>query len=205
MLRQVTVSVVIGTFLIGMYYVVDASYVQPVREDVLEQKLGQLRPGLSFVKVLQMDESQRSALVQSMPYETRLLVIQEARKYPSFASETVDDIKKVTGSDVRFVKLTQIDRLKGYDASGTASIIESGGKTFLRLEGFSVTPGFDQRVFLTRDGSVEAGADVGLLKATSGSQNYDVTGIDTETYNIVIIFSKTFDVYYAHAKFPRPE
>lgn len=205
MLRQVTVSIVIGTFLVGMYYVVDASYVQPVREDALAAALERFQPGLSVGVVLAMDEHQRAALVKSMPSDLQLLLVQEAKSRPSFVSESVGDIKKQTGSDARFAKLTQITALKGYDASGTALIIESGGSKFLRLEGFAVTPGIDQRVFLTKDGSVETGVDIGPLKASSGPQNYDATGVDTDTYNVVIIYSKTFDAYYAHARFLKSE
>lgn len=196
-----TLFVIAGTLLIGAYYVVDATYVQPAQQDVFSEKLTAFQPGLSFVKMMQMEEPQRAALIHSMPSDTKFLVMQEAKKHPSFVTETVGDIKAQSGSDVRLLKLTQVAALKGYDASGTAALMESGPKSFLRFDGFGVTPGFDQRVYLTKDGSVSTGVDLGLLKATTGSQNYDITGIDTETYNIVIIYSKTFDEYYAHARF----
>lgn len=201
MLRQVTLSVIIGTFLIGTYYVVAASYIPAEQQNRLAVMLAEYQPGLTFEMLLSMDEVQRAALVQGMPSTTVMLVMQEAKTRPSFASESIDDIRQAAGSDVRLAKFAQVTALKGHGASGTAILIQSEGGEFLRLERFNVSPGLDQRVFLTKDGSIFTGVDLGTLKATSGPQNYVIPHVNTEEYNIVIIYSRTFDEYYAHARF----
>ncbi|MFY9301254.1 MAG: DM13 domain-containing protein [Candidatus Nitrosotenuis sp.] len=202
MLRTVTLSVIIGTFLIGMYYVVAATYVQPAQQDRLSAALMAYQEGLTYDKLVSLDEATRYDLIQKMPSATTLMIIQEARNHPSFIAESKDEIKEISGSnDLRMVKLTPIAGLKGFSAKGTAAIFVSDQMTFLRLEDFGVTSGIDQHLYLTKDGSISTGIDLGRLKASQGSQNYDITGVDTETYDILIIYSKPFDTYYTHARF----
>lgn len=203
MLRQVTLFVIVGTFLMGTYYVVDATYVQPTQRDALQTGLDQFQDGLTYIKLLQLDEQLRSQLLRSMPSDTRMLVMEEAAKHPTFSSETLDDIRALTGSDVRILRTATIDGLKGHDASGTVSLVESGSKMFLRLDGFSVTPSIDLEVYLTKDGSVDTGVEIGSLKATAGSQNYEITGISADTYNVMVVYSAAFEEYYAFAKIPK--
>ena len=202
MLRTVAVSVIIGTFLIGMYYVVAATYVQPIQQDKLAYALDDLKPGLSYEQLIALDEEERYYLIQQSPSSTRQLLLQEATNHPSFIAESKDEIKKASSSDeLRMLKLTPIAGIKGFTAQGTAAIYGSGDTTFLRLEDFSITSGIDQHVYLTKDASITTGTDLGVLKATQGEQNYDITGIDTKVYDIMVIYSKSFDIYYAHARF----
>jgi hypothetical protein len=206
MLRAVAVSVMIGTFLIGMYYVVEASYVQPIQQNKLADTLNGFQAGLSYEKLVALDESERYLLVQQMQSDTIHLILQEAQNHPSFIVESKDQIKQTSNSDdLRLVTLTTIAGLKGFTADGTASIFSSGEMVFLRLEDFGITSGIDQHLYLTKDGSVATGIDLGKLKASQGDQNYDITGIDTEIYNVLIVYSKTFDTYYAHARFLKTE
>jgi hypothetical protein len=206
MLRTVAISVIIGTFLIGTYYVVAASYVQPIQTDKLASELNNFQEGLTFEKFISLDEDQRSVLVQQMKSSTITMLLQEARNHPSFIAEKPDEIKVQSGSnEIKLAQLTQISGLKGYKSQGEAAIIMSGEKVFLRLQEFGVTSGIDQHVYLTKDGTIETGIDLGRLKASQGEQYYDITGIDTEIYNILIIYSKTFDTYYASAKFLKTE
>lgn len=202
MLRAVAISVIIGTFLIGTYYVVAAVYVQPIHQDKLEAALDDLRPGLSYEQLVALDEEERYYLIQQSTSNTRQLILQEATNHPSFTDESKDRIKEISGAeDLRLITMTPIAGIKGFAAHGTADIFDSGEMTFLRLEDFAVTSGIDQHIYLTKDGVVATGIDLGRLKATQGEQNYDITGIDTDVYNILIIYSKTFDMYYAHARF----
>ncbi len=206
MLRTVAVSVIIGTFLIGMYYVVAATYVQPIQQDKLTAALGDLQSGLSYAQLIALDEEERYYLIQQSPSSTRQLLLQEATNHPSFIAESKDQIKEISNSDdLRMLKLTPIAGIKGFMAQGIAAIYGSGDTTFLRLEDFSITSGIDQHVYLTKDASIATGIDLGRLKATQGEQNYDITGIDAEVYDIVVIYSKTFDTYYAHARFLKTE
>lgn len=201
MLRQVTLFVIIGTFLIGTYYVVAASYAPSEQQSKLAAQLNDFQPGLGFEKLMSMDEAERARLVGLMPSETIRLLTEEAKTRPSFMSESLDDLKLEAGSDLQLVKFSQITALKGYSAAGTAILVQSASGSYLRLENFNVTPGIDQRIFLTKDGSISSGVDLGRLKATVGSHNYAIPPINTEEYNIVIIYSKTLDAYYAHARF----
>ncbi len=206
MLKTITISIMIGTFLIGTYYVLAASYLPPVQENKLVSALNEIKPTLTYEKFISMDESERTALVGQMPSGTVRMLLQEAQNHPSYVSEDIDWIKLESNSnDIRFTKLTQITGVKGYDASGTASIVYAGNMLFLRLEDFSVTSGIDQRLYLTKDGTTASGVDLGLLKASAGNQNYDITGIDVDAYNILIIYSRTFDTYYAYTKFLKTE
>ena len=202
MLKTVTLSIMIGTFLIGTYYVLAASYVPPVQENKLVSALNEVQINLTYDKFISMSENERMALVQQMPSGTARMLLEEAQNHPSYISEDTDKIKTESNSnDIRFTKLTQITGVKGYDGSGTASIVYAGDMAFLRLEDFSVTGGIDQHLYLTKDGTSASGIDLGPLKASVGNQNYNITGIDTDAYNVMIIYSKTFDTYYAYTKF----
>ncbi len=202
MLRVVTLSVIVGTFLIGVYYVVAATYMPPIPQDKLSEALSAYQDGFSYDNLVVLDEGDRYALIQQMPSITRQLILQEAKNRPSFIAESKDQLKKLSSSsDLKLVKLTTIAGLKGFSAQGTAAVFDSGTMAFLRLEDFGVTSGIDQHLYLTKDGSISTGISLGKLKASQGSQNYDITGIDVETYNVLIIYSKPFDMYYAHAQF----
>lgn len=206
MLKTITISIMIGTFLIGTYYVLAASYLPPVQENKLVSALSKIKTDLTYEKFISMDENERASLVQQMPYGTIQMLLQEAQNHPNYVSEDTEKIKlESNSSDIRFTKLTQIAGVKGYDAGGIASIVYAGNMVFLRLEDFSVTSGIDQHLYLTKDGTIASGIDLGPLKASEGSQNYDITGIDVDAYNIMIIYSKTFDTYYAHTKFLKAE
>lgn len=206
MLRAVTLSVMIGTFLIGMYYVVAATYVQPVQQDKLSAALTDFQDGLSYEQLVGLDENDRYRLVQQMSSETLRMVMQEARNHPSFIDEDKKQIREMSGSnDLKLTKQIPIAGLKGFLAQGTAEVFDSGEMSFLRLEDFGITSGIDQHLYLTKDGSVSTGIDLGRLKASQGSQNYDITGIDIETYGVLIIYSRPFDTYYAHAQFPKAD
>lgn len=206
MLRAVTISIVIGTFLIGSYYVVALSFVQPEQKNKLGMILSEVQPDLTYEKFIALSEDQKSFLIQNMPMSTRNLILDEARNNPSFAAESKDLITAQSGAtELRMIKLTQISGIKGYDADGTASVFVSGSMTFLRLQDFGVASGIDQRLYLTKDGTILTGIDIGPLKASQGDQNYDITSVDHDTYNVLIIYSRPFDLYYAYAKFIKTE
>jgi len=165
-----------------------------------------MQTDLTYEKLISMTENERMTLVQQMPSNTIQMLLEEAQNHPSYISENTDKIKLESNSnDIRFTKLTQITGVKGYDGSGTASIVHAGDMTFLRLEDFSVTSGIDQHLYLTKDGTSASGVDLGPLKASVGDQNYNITGINTDVYSVMIIYSKTFDTYYAYTKFLKAE
>ena len=206
MLRTVTISVIIGTFLIGSYYVVAASYVQPEQQNKLTLALTEVRPDLTYEKFVALDEDEKSFLIQTMPFATRNMILDEARDRPSFASESRDIMTELSGAtELRMIKLTPISGVKGYGAAGEAAVYVSGEMIFLRLQDFGIASGIDQKLYLTKDGTIETGIEIGALKASQGDQNYNISGIDHDVYNTLIIYSKPFEMYYGYAKFIRPE
>ena len=205
MLKAVTISVIIGTFLIGSYYVAASSFVAPVQHDRLALALGEVQPGLTYEKFITSSEDEKYSLLAIMSSDTRRMILDEARDRASFISEGKDEIISYTGPDTKMITFTQVSGIKGYDAQGTASVFVGNDAKFLRLEDFGVAGGIDQHVYLTKDGTPGTGIDVGLLKATQGDQNYDITSIDPNEYHVLIIYSNLFDAYYAHAELLKTE
>lgn len=206
MLRTVTISVIIGTFLIGSYYVVAASYVQPEQQNKLGMALSEIRQDLTYEKFIVLSEDTKAFLIQTMPSSTRNLILEEARDRPSFAAESKDIMTEISGtSELRMIKLTTISGVKGYDAGGQTTVYVSGKSTFLRLQDFGIASGIDQKLYLTKDGTVDTGIEIGSLRASQGDQNYDISGIDHDTYSILVIYSKPFELYYGYAKFVKPD
>ena len=93
-------------------------------------------------------------------------------------------------------------------AAGTAKVITSDGKTFVRFEDFEVENGPDLFVYLSAGdpaGSQRALADdfvdLGRLKGNIGDQNYEVpAGTDLEKYRTAVIWCRRFTVAFAAAE-----
>jgi Electron transfer DM13 len=89
--------------------------------------------------------------------------------------------------------------------SGTATIIETEpGKHTLRFEDFSVLNGPDLFVYLSPDatGYSDAALELGRLKATDGSFNYELpAGTDPADFASAIIWCKQFSHLFAVAPF----
>ena len=87
--------------------------------------------------------------------------------------------------------------------SGSALIIETEpGVYVLRFEDFSVQNGPDLFVYLSTspDGYGDSSYNLGQLKATDGSFNYDIPpGVDPWAYGSVIIWCEPFAVLFATA------
>ena len=109
MLRAITISVIIGTFLIGSYYVVATSYVPPEPQNNLDMMLSELQPDLTYEKFTSLSEDQKLLLVGTMPYDTKKMLLVEVRDRPSFAAESKDLMTGISGTpDRRMVKTTPI-------------------------------------------------------------------------------------------------
>ena len=87
--------------------------------------------------------------------------------------------------------------------SGTASVLEiEPGRYLLRFEAFSVTNGPDLRVYLSPSGTgyADGALDLGKLKATDGSFNYELPDdFDPGAWASVVIWCEPFAVQFAHA------
>ena len=99
--------------------------------------------------------------------------------------------------------------LMGVDAfhtgSGAVQLIEApDGSLILRFEDYAVRNGPDLHVYLTpdADGNVHAdgAVDLGEIKATQGSVNYDVpAGVDARVFRSAVIYCQPFSVTFATA------
>ncbi len=92
-----------------------------------------------------------------------------------------------------------------HETSGTAQLIETNGKTILRLADFATSNGPDVHVYLLkgRDSTqVKPGEfiDLGVIKGTQGSQNYELpSGTDAAEYGAVAIWCKRFSLNFGGA------
>ena len=95
-----------------------------------------------------------------------------------------------------------------HTVSGTAKVVESDGKTFLRFEDFEVENGPDLFVYLSAGDPSGPGraladdfVDLGRLKGNVGAQNYEVpAGTDLEKYRTAVIWCRRFTVAFAAAQ-----
>ena len=94
-----------------------------------------------------------------------------------------------------------------HDVRGRALLVEAGGETYLRFEGFEVENGPDLRVYLSRapaDASEDELAarfvDLGELKGNVGDQNYLVpASVEVAAYRSAVVWCRRFSVGFAVA------
>ncbi len=92
-----------------------------------------------------------------------------------------------------------------HKGSGTAKIIEQGGKRYLRLEDFQVTNGPDLYVYLAQSAapgnaleSFEKYVILGRLKGNVGDQNYEIPSL-VQGYHTAVIWCQKFGVLFSYA------
>lgn len=202
------IGIIIATSAIASYYVLTPSYSQTsLDQTTLSSELSKIHEGLTYSKFIAMNRQEKLDLIAKMPGHTIDLMINEATKYDTISSDGMDEIvsKVQSNNELKFLQIGEIQGLKGNNAEGKVYVIDAGDSVFLRFEKFSVTNGPDLHVFLTKSGDIGTGFDIGILKANKGDQNYEVTGINTSEYHIVIISSDIFGQYYASAKLVKIE
>ena len=87
---------------------------------------------------------------------------------------------------------------KSYKVKGTATVTESGGKTVIKLTGFSTTPGPDLYVYV---GKGSPTTRIAKLKANKGSQTYALpASVKLSSISTVHIHCKRFSSTFATAK-----
>jgi len=201
-LRGIIIAVIVGTAAMGVLYLGGPIILSKTVTDPLQHALDQVQAGLTYDKFVNMVDSQRNAIIEKMPQKTIDLMMDEAKKFPTTVSESMQDmISKISSNtqSVIFSKQGEFVGL-GHEAKGKAEIISVGKIAFLRFENFEVTNGPDLHVYMTSDGNVTSGIDLGKLKGSKGDQNYALNGVDAKTYHIVVIYSQPFHVYFAEAK-----
>ena len=202
MLRGIIIAVIVGTAAMGVLYFGGPIILSKTVTDPLQHALDQIQAGLTYDKFVNMVDSQRNAIIEKMPQKTIDLMMDEAKKFPTTVSESMQDmISKISSNtqSVIFSKQGEFVGL-GHEAKGKAEIISIGKIAFLRFENFEVTNGPDLHVYMTSDSNVTSGIDLGKLKGSKGDQNYALNGVDIKTYHIVVIYSQPFHVYFAEAK-----
>lgn len=204
MLKAVAVAVIIGTAVIGIYYLAGPLFYDRVINELLPAALSDLQKDLTYDKFVNMVDEQRKALVEKMSPGTIDLVMAEAKKFTTTVSEDMQEmIAKVAPNSQdtpKFSKLGMFQGLKGHEAKGKAEVISVGDISFLRFEDFEVTNGPDLHVYMTKNGDVDSGIDLGNLKGSKGNQNYALGEINADVYNTVVIYCQPFHVYFASAK-----
>jgi hypothetical protein len=85
---------------------------------------------------------------------------------------------------------------KLHRATGTARLIKTGEKTYVRFEeDFTVTNGPDLFVHLGKDGKYDPAVNLGRLKGNEGSQNYEIpAGVNIDEYSEIWIWCRAFSV-----------
>jgi len=203
MLKGITIAVIVGVAAVGLYYLASPLFYDRVIDEPLPKALNEIQKDLTYEKFVNMVDEQRSALVKNMPQYTIDLIMDEAKKFTNTVSEEMQEMiaKIAPGSQEppKFSKLGAFQGLKGHQATGKAEVITVGDTSFLRFEDFEVTNGPDLHVYMTKNGDVDNGIDLGKLKGNKGSQNYELSGINTDVYNTVVIYCQPFHVYFASA------
>jgi hypothetical protein len=92
-----------------------------------------------------------------------------------------------------------------HKGSGQAKLIQVDGENILRFENFNVTSGPDLYVYLSKNsnptGDLESlgdYVDLGLLKGSSGNQNYKIDA-DISGYRTAIVWCKRYEVLFTYA------
>lgn len=130
---------------------------------------------------------------ESLPTPMENKTSEEDSTMDQNAKQNIGSLPLATGTFTGFDKL--------HNGSGTANIITIDGKTYVRFESdFTVTNGPDLFVGFGKNGEYIKGSEIGKLKGTVGSQNYELTGeFNQEMYNEVWVWCKAFAVPFAKA------
>jgi len=203
-LKGIAIAIIIGIVAVGAYYLAGPLFYKKVVDEPLPIALNELQKDLTYEQFVNMADEKRKEIVDKMPMKTIDLIMGEAKKLVKPVSEDMQSmISQITPDSKqtpKFSKQGTFEGLAGHQANGKAVIISVGDIAFLRFEDFEVTNGPDLHVYITKQGNVENGIELGKLKGSQGNQNYALKGIDTSLYDTVVIYCQPFHVYFASAK-----
>ena len=87
-----------------------------------------------------------------------------------------------------------------HEVAGKALLLDAGGHAIVRFENLETINGPDLRIYLSSGLDVSDAIDLGPIKATHGSVNYEVPpGTDLSKYRHVLIWCRAFRVLFSHA------
>jgi hypothetical protein len=95
-----------------------------------------------------------------------------------------------------------VDLNTGHAVMGDVSFLaNAAGKRVLRFEDFSIVNGPDVNVYLSKTPEFKDVIDLGDLKGTQGSMNYDLDpAVDTKEYKYVLVWCVKFAVLFGYAE-----
>ncbi len=103
---------------------------------------------------------------------------------------------------MEFLSEGSFQGLAGHSAQGTAKLIKTGEKKYIRFEDdFEITNGPDLFVHLGSNDQYDKEANLGELKGNIGSQNYEIPDdLDIENYDEVWVWCRAFSVPFGKAE-----
>ena len=89
----------------------------------------------------------------------------------------------------------------GHPASGLAYVVSANGKQYLRYEDLKTINGPDIYVYLAKDLDAKDYIDLGRVRVTEGSVNYEIPeGVRVEDYPYALTWCKMFGVLFNSAQ-----
>lgn len=89
----------------------------------------------------------------------------------------------------------------GYSVSGSVQVLQNGSTFSLSFNPFTVSSGPDLKIYLSKLETPTDFISLGNLKATSGSQSYDIpTGIDFTVHKYVLVHCQLANRVFAVAQ-----
>jgi hypothetical protein len=149
----------------------------------------------------------RTALEEPLPSPSQSATLAPTAAAPSAPAPTQAPASLTPTPAAATLAPTRSGTFTGADdfhfGRGTASLIETAPGTWIvRFDDFSVRNGPDLYVYLSpeSDGYATSAIELGALKATDGSFNYEVpAGTDVAAAGSVIVWCKQFAVLFAVA------
>ena len=90
---------------------------------------------------------------------------------------------------------------KEHEVEGKALLLLNNQEKVLRFENFETINGPNLHIYLSADLEANDYVDLGKIKATKGSVNYNLdSSIDTEKYNKVLVWCVPFKVLFSYAE-----
>ena len=88
-----------------------------------------------------------------------------------------------------------------HSVAGKALLIEHDGGRTLRFEDFETVNGPNLHIYLSTDLDANDFVDLGKIKATRGSVNYEIANsVDVDRYNKVLVWCVPFGVLFSYAE-----
>jgi hypothetical protein len=118
-------------------------------------------------------------------------------------NESVEELMGETeAAEVLTLASGSFEGRAGHRGSGTASLIEIDGKSYLRFEDdFDIQNGPDLFVHFGNDGEYDREASLGRLKGNIGGQNYEIPeGVDPQDYSEVWVWCRAFSTPFVVAE-----